>query len=176
MSRVAGGVGFVHLRVHSAYSLLEGALPLKTLAYLAAGDRQPALAMNDTGNLFGALEFSEKMVETGIQPIVGCQVAVDFADASEAGRPGTLPQKHLSDIVLLAATEEGYWNLVRLVSRSYTETDGVTRAHISLDWLTGATEGLICLTGGPGGPVDRCIASGQQEIAAERLDRQNRRA
>ncbi len=171
MSRIASAVGFVHLRVHSAYSLLEGALPLKTLAYLASGDRQPALAMTDTGNLFGALEFSEKMVEAGIQPIVGCQVAVDFADASDAGRPGMPPQKHLTDIVLLASSEAGYWNLVRLVSRSFTEPDAMTKAHIPVDWLGGATDGLICLTGGPGGPVDRAIAAGQQEIAGERLDR-----
>ncbi len=80
MSCIAEEVGFVHLRVHSAYSLLEGALPIKTLAALAAADRMPALGIADTGNLFGALEFSEKMVEQGIQPIVGCQVAVDFGD------------------------------------------------------------------------------------------------
>ncbi len=65
MSRVAGGVGFVHLRVHSAYSLLEGALPIKRLAELAAGDKMPALGIADTGNLFGALEFADKMAEKG---------------------------------------------------------------------------------------------------------------
>jgi DNA polymerase-3 subunit alpha len=171
MSRIASAVGFVHLRVHSAYSLLEGALPLKTLAYLAAGDRQPALAITDSGNLFGALEFSEKMVEAGIQPIVGCQVSVDFADMADTGRPGLPGQKQLTDIVLLAASEEGYWNLVKLVSRSFTETDAAVKSHVLADWLTGATEGLICLTGGPGGPVDRAIAGGQHEIAAARLDR-----
>ncbi len=69
--------GFVHLHVHSAYSLLEGALPIARLAELAVADRQPALALTDTGNLFGALEFSEKLAKAGIQPIVGCALAVD---------------------------------------------------------------------------------------------------
>ncbi len=92
MSRVSGSAGFVHLRVHSAYSLLEGALPFKRLAELAAADRMPALGIADTGNLFGALEFTEKMAEKGIQPIVGCQLAVDFGDGAADGRPAQ-PQR-----------------------------------------------------------------------------------
>src|ERR1700739_777767 len=71
---------FVHLQVHSSYSLLEGALPMARLAELAKADRQPALALTDTDNMFGALEFSEKMAGVGIQPIIGCALAVDFAD------------------------------------------------------------------------------------------------
>ena len=106
MSRVARAVGFVHLRVHSAFSLLEGALPLKSLVALATADRMPAIGIADTGNLFGALEFSEKMVEAGIQPIIGCQIAVDFAEGEDAGRPPGAPaQKDLSSLVLIAATE-----------------------------------------------------------------------
>ena len=65
--------GFIHLRTHSAYSLLEGALPIKTMLKLAAVDDQPALAISDTNNLFGALEFSVKAMEEGIQPIIACQ-------------------------------------------------------------------------------------------------------
>src|SRR5688572_31569209 len=70
--------GFVHLHVHSSYSLLEGALPIARLAELAKADRQPALALTDTDNMFGALEFAEKLAGAGIQPIVGCALAVDF--------------------------------------------------------------------------------------------------
>ncbi|HEY4862525.1 MAG TPA: PHP domain-containing protein, partial [Xanthobacteraceae bacterium] len=80
MSDLARAVGFVHLHVHSSYSLLEGALKIAQLAELAKADRQPALALTDSGNLFAALEFSEKMAGEGIQPIVGCALAVDFAD------------------------------------------------------------------------------------------------
>src|SRR5690606_39045323 len=102
MSRVAGEVGFVHLRVHSAFSLLEGALPLKKLIALADADRMPALGLADTGNLFGALEYAEKLVEKGIQPIVGCQVAIDFGDIAEDSRPGVLSRgKAIADLVLI---------------------------------------------------------------------------
>src|ERR1700675_166584 len=73
--------GFVHLHVHSSYSLLEGALSIGRLAELAKKDRQPALALTDTDNMFGALEFSEKMAGAGIQPIVGCALRVDFGDS-----------------------------------------------------------------------------------------------
>jgi hypothetical protein len=69
------GLDFVHLHVHSSYSLLEGALPIARLAELAKADHQPALALTDTDNMFGALEFSEKLAGYGIQPIVGCALA-----------------------------------------------------------------------------------------------------
>ena len=75
--------GFVHLHVHSSYSLLEGALTIARLAELAKKDRQPALALTDTDNMFGALEFSEKMAGAGIQPIVGCALGVDFGDRDD---------------------------------------------------------------------------------------------
>ena len=84
------GPGFVHLHVHSSYSLLEGALPIARLAELAKADRQPALALTDTDNMFGALEFSEKLAGAGIQPIVGCALAVDFGD-QEARRAACQP-------------------------------------------------------------------------------------
>src|SRR5580693_9527139 len=79
-------LGFVHLHLHSAYSLLEGALPIARLAELAKADRQPALALTDTDNMFGALEFSSKMAGAGIQPIIGCALAVDFADQDAGAR------------------------------------------------------------------------------------------
>ena len=77
-------VGFVHLHVHSAYSLREGALTIETLAKLVKADAMPALAIADTNNLFGALEFSEKLASAGVQPIIGAQTTVDFADAAPA--------------------------------------------------------------------------------------------
>jgi len=171
MSSIVGDVGFVHLRVHSAYSLLEGALPFKALIQLATGDRMPALGIADTGNLFGALEFSEKIAEAGIQPIVGCQVSVDFGDAAEPNRPGALPQKALSDVVLITATDAGYWNLVQLVSNSYIDTEAGSRPHVGIEALSAHHDGLIALSGGPGGPIDRAIAAGHMDMAAARLDR-----
>ena len=78
--------GFVHLHVHSAYSLLEGALVISRLAEFAKADHQPALALTDTDNMFGALEFSEKLAGYGIQPIVGCALALDFGDEARDPR------------------------------------------------------------------------------------------
>ena len=85
-SALIKSVGFVHLHVHSAYSLREGALSVETLAKRAKADDQPALAITDANNLFGALEFSEKLAKSGIQPIIGAQLTVDFCDAPNGGR------------------------------------------------------------------------------------------
>ena len=93
-------VGFVHLHVHSSYSLLEGALPIAKLAKLARADKMPALALTDTNNLYGALEFSEKLAGEGVQPIVGLQLSVDFGDAERARQA----RKRVASIVLLATT------------------------------------------------------------------------
>src|SRR6187401_266443 len=106
--------GFVHLHVHSSYSLLEGALTIARLAELAKADRQPALALTDTDNMFGALEFSDKMAGAGIQPIVGCALAIDFSDQDPNARNALASAP--SRIVLLAARERGYRSLMRLNS------------------------------------------------------------
>jgi DNA polymerase III subunit alpha len=160
--------GFVHLHVHSSYSLLEGALTIARLAQLAKADRQPALALTDSGNMFGALEFSEKMAGAGIQPIIGCALAVDFED--QETRAGATPAVR-PRLVLLAASEQGYRGLMRLSSRSFLDTAPNESSHIRIAWLDGETEGLIALTGGPGGPLDMAIAAGQASLAASRCKR-----
>jgi DNA polymerase-3 subunit alpha len=162
----------VHLHVHSSYSLLEGALTIARLAELAKKDRQPALALTDTDNMFGALEFSEKMANAGIQPIVGCALGVDFGDQENRGPAAAdlWPR-----IVLLAARENGYRSLMRLSSRAYLETEPHERPHIKLAWLDGETDGLIALTGGPNGPLDVAIAAGQNALAVARCEELQRR-
>ena len=107
------GPGFIHLHVHSAYSLLEGALPFGKLLELARADKQPALGIADTNNLFGALEFSEKTAGKGIQPLLGCELAIDFGDDSDHG--GERLRIGKGGVVLIAASEEGFGNLSRLV-------------------------------------------------------------
>src|SRR3989475_5331058 len=163
--------GFVHLHVHSSYSLLEGALTIGRLAELAKADRQPALALTDTDNMFGALEFSDKMAGAGIQPIIGAALSVEFADGIQPNtfQPGTF-QAARRRIVLLAAGEQGYRNLMRLSSRAFLETQAGEPPHLKATWLDGMTDGLIALTGGPGGPLDAAIAAGQAEQAAARCD------
>src|SRR3990172_6421394 len=81
---------YVHLKVHSAYSLLEGAITIPKLAKLAVAHGFPALGLTDTSNLFGALEFADKLADAGVQPIVGCTLRVDFGDTKGNGlaRPG----------------------------------------------------------------------------------------
>jgi DNA polymerase III subunit alpha len=165
----ASGVPFIHLRAHSSYSLSEGALPVKQLASLAYGLGMPALAITDTNNLFGALEFSETLAEKGIQPIIGCTLNVDFAGGARhqlGGRGGTAKMAHLA---LIAKDEEGYGNLMRLSSSAWLDNAGVAEPHVGLAELEARSGGLVCLTGGPGGPVNEALVDGQGELAEERL-------
>src|SRR4249920_55489 len=140
--------GFVHLHVHSSYSLLEGALSIARLAELAKADRQPALAITDTDNMFGALEFSDKMAGAGIQPIIGCALAVDFGDqdSGQHSRAGGGALVAHPRIVLLAARENGYRSLMRLNSRAFLETPANEPPHIKLAWLEAEAQGLIALS------------------------------
>ena len=162
---------FIHLRVHSAYSLLEGALPLGKVVGHAVKDQAPAIAVADTNNLFGALEFAQKATKDGVQPLIGCQVDVDFADGGDNTQRGQGWKQALDlfPVVLIAATDTGYANLVRLVSRLYLETPPGDPVHATLDWLAASAEGIICLTGGPRGPVGAAIKSGHAALAESRL-------
>src|SRR5215468_3101505 len=163
------GPGFVHLHVHSSYSLLEGALPIARLAELAKVDRQPALALTDTDNMFGALEFSEKLAGAGIQPIVGCALAIDFGDQEAGPRAGGPPPER-PRVVLLAAREDGYRSLMRLNSRAFLESPPNEPPHAKLAWLEGQTAGLIALSGGPSGPLNAAVIAGQGALAAARCE------
>ncbi len=169
-SSVLKAVGFVHLHVHSAYSLREGALTVETLAKLAQADAMPALAMTDTNNLFGALEFSEKLAKSGVQPIIGAQVTVDFADAAPAFWRGVERDNARAPIVLLAQNETGYGNLMRLASDLWLDPKDGDDAHLPFPALEGA-QGLIALTGGPAGPIDRALRAGLGDLAESRVKR-----
>src|SRR6478735_8624227 len=168
-SASVSNAGFVHLHVHSAYSLLKGSIKIQKLAELAKADRQPALALTDTDNMFGALEFSDKLAGYGIQPIVGCELAVDFGDQDPTARNAFSAGP--TRIVLLAARERGYRSLMRLNSRAFLETPVNQTPHIRFDWLEGDAEDLIALTGGPDGPIAMAIAADQSPLATLRCDR-----
>jgi DNA polymerase III subunit alpha len=169
-SSLLKAVGFVHLHVHSAYSLREGALTIETLAKLAQADAMPALAITDANNLFGALEFSEKLAKSGVQPIIGAQTTVDFGDAAPAFWRGVERDRARAPIVLLAQSEAGYRNLMRLVSALWLDLKDGDEPHIPFAALEGS-EGLIALTGGPSGPIDRALRAGLAELAESRLKR-----
>ncbi|MEQ9247192.1 MAG: DNA polymerase III subunit alpha, partial [Nitratireductor sp.] len=162
---------FIHLRVHSAYSLLEGALPLGKIIGHALKDEAPAIAITDTNNLFGALEFSQKASKEGLQPIVVCQLDCAFEDALAESRRGNSRKggSQYEPLVLIAATGEGYANLVRLVSRAYLENEPGAATHITTEWLTELSGGIICLSGGPRGPIGAALKADRPEVAEQRL-------
>ncbi|MDR3572342.1 MAG: PHP domain-containing protein, partial [Anaerolineaceae bacterium] len=143
---------FVHLRVHSAYSLSEGAIKVDKIPALARAENMPAVAITDTSNMFGALEFSQYCVGKGVQPIIGCQLGIE----RKAG--GILPPDY---VVLLAQTPAGFANLQKLSSLSFLTDDGGSKAQISLAVLREHAEGLFLLTGGAHGPIGRLLAEGQ---------------
>ena len=168
------GPSFVHLKVHSAYSLLEGAITIPRLAKLAVAQGFPAVGLTDTNNLFGALEFSDKLAETGIQPIVGCTLQVDFGDRppanalqrSGANQPRSQP---VGALALLACDERGWQNLMKLASCAFFDPAEDEAPHIAIERLEAHGEGLIALTGGPDGPIHKALLEGQKDAALERL-------
>src|SRR3981189_1898280 len=135
-SATMSSAGFVHLHVHSADSLLKGSIKIQKLGELAKADRQPALALTDTDNMFGALEFSDKLAGYGIQPIIGCALAVDFGDQEAPRHPGH--HVKLPRLALLAANEQGYANLMRLTSQAFLDTPSDQAPHITLAMLEAA--------------------------------------
>jgi DNA polymerase III subunit alpha len=171
---------FVHLRVHTAYSLAEGAVRIGTKSDLekatsaeraanlvthAVRERMPAVAITDTGNLFGAMPFSIACAEAGVQPIVGCDLAIRRGEGGIRGGRAAAPDR----IVLLAQSETGYRNLMKLSSKAYLETDSSETPQVSLAVLTDFAAGLICLTGGPAGPVGRLLVDSQNDAAEAML-------
>jgi len=173
MAAATSGPGFIHLRVHSAYSLLEGALPVKLLAKLAVKDGQPALAITDRNNLFGALEIAETLSGAGIQPITGATLALGVHE-SEAGETGPRGggngrPAHSGFVALLVKDAEGYRNLLKLTSAAFLDHSEEGQPHITWDELAAHNAGLIALTGGPDGPIDRLLRDDNGAAARAQL-------
>jgi DNA polymerase III subunit alpha len=162
---------FVHLRVHSAYSLLEGALTIQKLAALARADEAPALALTDSNNLFGALEFSEAMAEVGVQPIIGVTLSLTFATERQSSLGAEQRGPRIEGrIALLAKDANGYANLMRLSTDAYFAASETGEAVTPLAELAARAEGLIALTGGAEGVIDLPLAEGNPELARSRLE------
>jgi DNA-directed DNA polymerase III PolC len=159
-------VDFVHLRVRSEYSVGRGAIRLKALPGLCAEAATPAVAVTDANNLFGALEFSETCAKAGVQPIPGLSIALAYA---EAERPGDAPPPP-AEIALLAQSAAGYAALMKLTSKAYLDPEDGPR-KVTLADLEAHAEGLICLTGGPDGPLGRLARAGKTAQAEALLDR-----
>jgi DNA polymerase-3 subunit alpha len=152
---------FVHLRVHSAYSLSEGAIRVDKIAALARDAAMPAVAITDTANLFGALEFSQYCTGKGVQPIIGCQISL-----ARAEKPGLAPDPS----VLLAQTPTGLANLQFLSSAGFLDSDP-SAPQLDFNTVAARAEGLFLLTGGTRGPIARLLAEGREPEAAAFLAR-----
>lgn len=158
---------FIHLRAHSAYSLLEGALHVKSLVKLCARHAMPAIALTDNGNLFGSLEFSLAAAEAGIQPILGCNLFIKSDDGEARGNHH--PLQHADQLLVLAQTIRGRQNILALVSKSYmAPVDGVAPLT-SYAELAEHSEGLIALTAGPYGKIGKLLATGRTQAAETAL-------
>ena len=164
---------FVHLRVHSAYSMAEGAIKIPKLISLCVANAMPAVALTDTRNLFGALEFSSESAKAGVQPIIGCQVSVRREDVqgghSQGQGGGRLPEP--DQLVLLVQNAAGYANLIKLVSAAFLKTESGETPQVSWSDIAAHSVGLIALTGGPAGTLGRYMLEGQRPKAEDILTR-----
>lgn len=158
---------FVHLHVHSAFSLLEGAMPLPKIIELAKTDGQPALAVTDRNNLFGALEFSQKAAKEGVQPIMGCKIAVNFEDGIDGKSKSNYSE--FPFVVLLACSEEGFANLRVLVSQAHLGAENKEAPNVKFEGLKLHSNGLICLSGAREGPLNKLILEGREKDAEARF-------
>ncbi|MCL1627615.1 DNA polymerase III subunit alpha [Roseibaca sp. V10] len=156
---------FIHLRTHTEYSLLEGAVPLKKLVKTCADKGYPAIAVTDTDNMFAALEFSVLASGLGVQPILGCQVSLAY-DPPAPGEKLRMP----APVVLLAQSEAGYMNLMALNSCLYLPTDRPV-PQVTLEELEAHSDGILCLTGGAEGCLGKLVQTNQMPKARALLER-----
>ncbi len=170
---VGNELKYIHLRVHSAYSLLEGALPVPKLVGLAKDNNMPALGISDTNNLFGALEFSEKLSGSGIQPVIGCTLPILFPEAEKKSNVSVAENQFLppdGEIALIAKNETGYENLMWLTSEGFLTQGENPVPVIKAQDLADHSEGIILLSGGPDGPVNKLLVADEGEKATMILD------
>ena len=160
---------FIHLKVRSAYSLTEGANKVDKIVSLAKEAGMPAVAVTDRNNLFGALEFSQYAAKAGIQPIVGVDLAIRREE--EGGVAVASKLLTVDWLTLLAQNEDGYKNLMRLVSRAHLDFKAGSTAALPFDELVGQTEGLLAFSGSPASALGRLLGAGQGPAAEHQLER-----
>src|SRR6267142_1186255 len=154
---------FVHLHLHTEYSLLDGAIRMKELMKKAAEFKMPAVAITDHGNLFGAIEFYQEAQRAGVKPIIGCEAYI--APGSHKDRPASR-RDAAYHITLLAENEAGYRNLVKLLTAAHL--DGFHYApRIDKELLAARSEGLIGLSGCLAGEINSAIQANNIEKAKQ---------
>ena len=149
---------FVHLRLHTEFSVVDGTTRVDDVLRAAAADRQPALAITDLGNLFGALKFYQEARKQGVKPVVGAEVLLAGLGAE---------QEAASRVLLLVQSRQGYLNLCELLTRAWTR--GVVKAQALVQWdgLRELSDGLILLSGAQAGPVGQALLQGNTALASE---------
>ena len=160
---------FIHLRVHSSYSLSSGAIKIDELVELCRAERMPAVAVTDINNLFGALEFSEACRSAGVQPILGCELALR-SDVGETSVRQTRAEEPYWPGYLVQ-NETGWRNLMSLASIAHMETPSGLMPQIDFECLGKHSDGLLALSGGPRGPLGRLLLDGQKQAAWEAAKR-----
>ena len=149
---------FVHLRLHTEFSIVDSTVRIDDVVHSAAQDGQPALAITDLGNLFGGIKFYKECRGKGVKPVLGCEVLLE-------GLGGDAAQ--LSRVILLVQSKQGYLNLCELIARGWTRNVVKAQAVIRLDWLQELSEGLILLSGAQAGPVGQALVQGDETKAAD---------
>jgi DNA polymerase-3 subunit alpha len=162
---MAGPGDFVHLHVHSEYSLLDGAARLKRLVERAAQLGFPAIALTDHGNLFGAIDFYQHARAAGIKPILGCELYVAPGNRFERA-PGDGQYEGANHVTVLVRNETGYHNLIKLVSRGYLE-GFYYKPRVDKELLAQHSDGLLVLSGCLNSEVSRLLLAGEERKALE---------
>ncbi len=158
---------FVHLRLHTEFSVVDGTNRIDDAVAAAAADRQPALAITDLNNLFGAIKFYKAARGAGVKPLIGAEVMLQgFTDETPGAMPGA-HQPALPRAILLVQDHQGYLNLSELLARAWTRNDGRGQAVIQRAWLQELHGGLILLSGAQAGPVGQALMAGDAQRAAD---------
>ncbi len=158
---------YISLRNHTTFSLCKGAIRIGALIEAAKNFKMPALAISDCTNLFGALEFSSYCKKSGIQPILGSELLIDFQENDARNFSNLDLEKSLVKAPLIAATAEGYENLMYLVSHSYLNRIAGVSPHVNFDLLKQKSRGLIFLSGGVEGIIGKLLRDGQEKKLEE---------
>lgn len=161
---------FVHLHLHTAYSLLDGMIRTKELAARAAELGMPAVAMTDHGNLFGAIDFYQKCKKEGVKPILGCEIYLaPFCARREENKKKIPNRKNATHLTLLAETNEGWENLSKLTSIGHLEGMYNGKPRVDRETLQAHSKGIICLSGCISGPVNEWLLKDDDQKALETL-------
>lgn len=152
-------IPFIHLRLHSAYSLAEGAIKIEKLIHLCEENKMPAVAVTDTNNLFGGMEFCIKCADHGIQPIVACQLNIKHPKS----------KKSPTSVLLYAQNKNGYQNLIQLISNAYLHPSSNLYPEIPLELFEKYSQDMILATGGINGSLGNFLLENDIDGAKEYL-------